>query len=177
MPKIISNILPKKLNKEIIKILTNTKGWYFGNDTNLPLHIRLEEGKDQGLSLVTFDEKLNNIIPQKNFDLLNMCANFIAHIVCDRENITKWSIKRVNYNFYHTKSKGSEHVDSETPNCVSILYNFNTNDGYTEILNEKYKSNESEAILFNSNLLHKGIGDEKNLRYNLNILIRYESDT
>ena len=44
-------------------------------------------------------------------------------------------------------------------------------------LNEKYKSNESEAILFNSNLLHKGIGDEKNLRYNLNILIRYESDT
>ena len=83
----------------------------------------------------------------------------------------------VNYNFYHTKSAGSEHVDSETPNCVSILYNFNTNDGYTEILNEKYKSNESEAILFNSNLLHKGIGDEKNLRYNLNILIRYESDT
>ena len=75
MPKVISNILPKKLNKEIIKILTNTKGWYFGNDTNLPLHIRLEEGKDQGLSLVTFDEKLNDIIFQKNFDLLNMCAN------------------------------------------------------------------------------------------------------
>ena len=39
------------------------------------------------------------------------------------------------------------------PQTVSILYNFNTNDGYTEILNEKYKSNESEAILFNSNLL------------------------
>ena len=43
MPKVISNILPKKLNKEIIKILTNTKGWYFGNDTNLPLEVRLEE--------------------------------------------------------------------------------------------------------------------------------------
>ena len=53
------------------------------------------------------------------------------------EKISQMEYKRVNYNFY-TKSAGSEHVDSETPNCVSILI-INTNDGYTEILNENIK--------------------------------------
>lgn len=171
MPKIINNILPLKLNKEIINILVNTKGWYFGNDKNLPLENILESGMDQGLSLVTFDDKIPDLVQYKNFDMLNMCANFVAHIVCERQNIAKWSIKRVNYNFYHTRSKGTEHVDSQTPNCVSILYNFNNNEGYTEILNTKYKSNESEAILFNSNQIHKGIGDKNNLRYNLNLIL------
>ena len=50
------------------------------------------------------------------------------------------------------------------------VYNLNTNDGYTKIEDNKYESNESEALVFKSNKMHFGCGPTKGLRYNLNIV-------
>ena len=76
----------------------------------------------------------------------------------------------MNYNFYHPLSFGKEHIDYDNNKFYTILYNLNTNDGYTSIENKKFKSNESEALVFNSNKVHYGSGPTEGLRYNLNIV-------
>ena len=164
MLKKITNIIPSKVNKEIIKILQNTPGWYFGYDEK-DQDDSLE--KDQGLALQTFNEDADVIISHQT---LNMFAFIIANKVCDELSITFNKLHRVNYNFYHPLSFGKEHIDYEDNRFYTILYNLNTNDGYTSIENKKFKSNESEALLFNSNKMHYGSGPTEGLRYNLNIV-------
>jgi hypothetical protein len=165
MSKIVKNIFPSNVNTEIIKLLKSTEGWYFGYDKK---QISFSIAEDEGLALRTFPEQQNI---HSNFQTLNMFAYSVASIVCDKLNINLKGLKRVNYNFYHSLSKGNTHIDSETDKCVSILYNLNTNDGYTQIEENKFNSNESEAIVFNSNIKHKGVGPTKGLRYNINIII------
>ena len=166
MLEIVSNILPSNINKEIINLLKCTEGWYFGYDEKIKNN---ELDKDEGLALRTLG---NNAIVNNNTQSLNMFAYIVASLITKKLNINFNGLKRVNYNFYHSQSFGKLHVDSETEKCVSILYNLNTNDGYTEIENKKYESNESEAIVFDSKKYHKGIGPTKGLRYNLNIIIQ-----
>jgi|TARA_X000001036_G_scaffold439227_1_gene489573 hypothetical protein len=165
MQEIVSSILPQNINQEIIKLLKMTEGWYFGFDDKTQ---NSEIETDEGLALRTFG---NNCVTNNNTKTLNMFAYIIASIVSNKLNINFKGLKRVNYNFYHSFSEGKQHIDSEHPKCVSILYNLNTNDGTTEIGNEKFISNASEAVVFDSNKLHKGTGPTKGLRYNLNIII------
>ena len=164
MLSIIKNIFPSKVNKEIIKILQNTPGWYFGFDENEQeesFHI------DQGLVLQTFNEDAYIKTDQQT---LNMFAFIIANKVCDELSLTFDKLKRVNYNYYHPLSVGKPHIDYSDNKFYSVLYNLNTNDGYTKIEDDKYESNESEALVFKSNKMHFGCGPTKGLRYNLNIV-------
>jgi len=165
MVRIVKDIYSKKVNNQILQLLKITPGWYFGYDDK-----ELNFNKDQGLALRTFDDKLK-IDQLKNFDMLNLFAFTVADIVCMRISQPFKGLKRVNYNFYHTLSKGSNHVDSTTPGCVSILYNLNKNDGYLEIDDKKYISEDSVAYVFDSAKQHRGVGSTNELRYNLNIII------
>ncbi len=165
MQEIVSSILPNNVNEEIIKLLKITEGWYFGYDDKTQ-NSQIE--KDEGLALRTFG---NNCVANNNTQTLNMFAHIVTSIVCNKLNINFKGLKRVNYNFYHSLSEGKQHIDSEHPKCVSILYNLNTNDGTTEIENQRFVSNASEAIVFDSDKVHKGNGPTKGLRYNLNIII------
>ena len=165
MIKVIKNILPPKVNKEILTLLKSTSGWYFGNDKSdkdFLLH------EDEGLALRTFG---GNKVDHQNFLPLNLFAHIVSSIVCEKLNFNLKEIHRVNYNFYHGASKGNLHIDSDKDSFYSILYNLNTNDGYTKINGKKFFSNESEAIFFKSNIPHFGNRPSKGLRYNLNIII------
>ncbi len=162
--EIIKNIFPSKVNQEIIKILQNTPGWYFGYDEN-DKENSLQ--RDEGLALQTFNQDGNVIINQQ---ALNIFAFIIANKICDELSITFNKLQRVNYNFYHPLSMGKPHIDYSDNKFYTILYNLNTNDGYTSIENNKFKSNESEALVFKSNKIHFGCGPTKGLRYNLNIV-------
>ena len=162
--EIIKNIFPSKVNMEIIKILQLTPGWYFGYDKdseNNSLNI------DEGLALQTFNEDADVLISQQ---ALNMFAFIITSKISDQLSLNFNKLQRVNYNFYHPLSKGKPHIDYDNNKFYTILYNLNTNDGYTKIEDDKYKSNESEALVFNSNKIHFGCGPTKGLRYNLNIV-------
>jgi len=68
------------------------------------------------------------------------------------------------------------HIDSNYDNLYSIIYNLHDNDGGTKFkINDKvtfYKANESEALLFPSKLIHKGVAPKKSLnRFSLNIVL------
>lgn len=165
MVEIAKDIFSPLMNQQIIKILKSTHGWYFGYDDH-----SINFNGDEGIALRTFDDKLI-IKENKNYDLLNFFALAVSDLVMKQLKRPYKSLKRVNYNFYHTLSKGNYHVDSTTPNCVSILYNLNNNDGYLEIDDKKYFSDESVAYLFDSSKQHRGIGSTNKLRYNLNIIL------
>jgi hypothetical protein len=64
------------------------------------------------------------------------------------------------------------HQDMVEKGYVSIVYNMHDNDGGTEFKDDKFiKSKEGQAILFESNLFHRGVAPKKtNHRFSLNIL-------
>ena len=82
MIKKVTNIFPSKINQEIIKILQNTRGWYFGYDEK-----NQDDSfeKDQGLALQTFNENADVFISHQT---LNMFAFIIANKICDELSIT-----------------------------------------------------------------------------------------
>ena len=122
-------------------------------------------------------EIVKNIFPSKvNMEIVKILqltpgwSFIITSKISEQLSLNFNKLQRVNYNFYHPLSKGKPHIDYDNNKFYTILYNLNTNDGYTSIENKKYKSNESEALVFNSNKVHYGSGPTEGLRYNLNIV-------
>ncbi len=170
MISIINTNIPKETNRRIINELYYLKTWYFGHDKNIKDVINKQ---DSGFSSTTFREDNNNFY---NNDVLNTYAKFIFDIVQKKSFMKFKKIIRIYWNWYHSSSVMLYHHDSEQHNMFSILYNLHDNDGGTEFkINDKvtfYKANESEALLFPSKLIHKGIAPKKSLnRFSLNIFL------
>lgn len=166
MVKIVKDLFIESINNQIIKILKQSEGWYFGYDSTKRINYN-----DQGLALRTFNDEKNPKLYDK-YQSLNLFAFMVVELVTKQLKIPYKSIKRVNYNFYHTLSEGDYHIDTNTPKCVSILYNLNKNNGYTEINGQKYLSDQSVAYVFDSDTKHRGVGSKTELRYNLNIILQ-----
>jgi hypothetical protein len=110
-------------------------------------------------------------------DYLNNFGNWIYHFC--REKSKKYKIvrlERLYWNLYSRTSECTFHIDvsSTEKNYASIVYNLHDNDGGTEIKNHGfYQSQEREAIIFPSNILHKGVGPTNNKwRLSLNIVVK-----
>ena len=92
-----------------------------------------------------------------------------------KEKSKKFKIEQITrfyWNLYSRSSKCIWHTDERGINeFVSIIYNLHDNDGGTEFESGFIKSKDGEAIIFPSNLPHKGVGPkEYKWRLNLNIV-------
>jgi len=85
----------------------------------------------------------------------------------------KWgALEKVNWNYYDSSAKTSEHQD-ESKDFVSAVYSLHTCDGGTEVKGKFYPSIEGQAIIFDSDIFHRGIPPkEDNHRFNLALVIR-----
>ena len=95
-------------------------------------------------------------------------------------------IHRYWWNYFNRANAGSFHKDinenstdclrngqSKVEDFYSIVYSLNTCDGGTMIEDQFVKSEEGRAVMFPSNLEHRGIGPTVDAqRYNLNIIIQ-----
>jgi len=170
---IIKNILPNQINKHIIKKLCNQPNWCFPHDVeDKTRDIFFEEMVDKnisnsGFSLVTYDND-NNLNIKTD---LNLYAEIIFYYIKQKLKSNIHSISRIYWNYYDNSSVGNYHLDNNKINYKSIIYNLHSNDGGTFIKNKFIKSEEGEAIIFDSNIRHKGVAPIKNKhRFNLNII-------
>ena len=75
MVKIVKDIFIESINNQIIKILKQSEGWYFGYDS-----MKRENYDDQGLALRTFsDEKNPKLYDQ--YQSLNLFAFIVTKFV------------------------------------------------------------------------------------------------
>jgi|OM-RGC.v1.019827550 hypothetical protein len=169
----VKNILPPEINKHIITKLCNQPNWCFPHDAQDQTREEFfnnfvsDNISNSGFSLVTYDQ-LNNIRIDTD---LNLYAEIIFYKIKQELKLNLHTISRIYWNYYDTTSVANYHVDRTEPGYKSIIYNIHTNDGGTRIRDRFFRSNEGEAIVFDSDVKHKGIApsDYKH-RFNLNII-------
>lgn len=176
MVKIINTKLPKEFNEKIIIELTGSHLWRIAIDgAKGTTDIVKKGGSDTGFSFTTYKENEINIAGS----FWNSLAEIIFYIVTLKLNMINPRIVRIMYNFYTPSAKCNLHVDMESEKAFSILYNFHDNDGgtYFEKENKIYKSKASQALVFKSNIKHKGIAPKENAgRLNLNMICVNDKD-
>ena len=176
MVKIINTNLPKEFNEKIIIELSGSHLWRIATDEKKGAINIVKKGvSDSGFSFTTYRE--NEISNTGGF--WNSLAEIIFHMVNSKLKMTNSKIIRTMYNFYTPSAKCDLHIDMESEKAFSILYNFHDNDGGTffEKENKIYLSKESQALVFKSNLKHKGMAPKKYAgRLNLNMICVNEKD-
>lgn len=171
-PTFINNILTDKDNLRILDLLFE-RPFNIGNEANLSkTHSAILEGyQHAGFTHVTADLKCQN---QLNInDPLNVYVEIITNKVFKTLNLNYRYIERAHWNYYLKGQQGVGHIDRETSDYISILYNMHTTDGGTEILGKFYQDKGSEAKVFMSNWDHKGVSTKNDkARTSLNIVVR-----
>ncbi len=158
--KIIKNFLNKNIYKEIKNLLfSNNFPWYY-NDS---VAYELDNKNFLFTHTLIREEKTNSVY----------CDFFIKPIL---EKIAYKKLIRAKINCYtrsQKKTKSAFHVD-QVNNHTVLLYNVNTNNGYTLFKknNKKIYSLENSLIIFNGNEEHCSVSQtDKKLRINININI------
>jgi len=173
----INNILPFQTNKDIIQMLINEARWkiasdvgrFEGEERNTDVNKMLDKNiNNAGFSHVTFDRKFNLHLNTP----LNLYGDIIFYTIKNKLK-TIQTLYRLYWNYYDTSSKAALHKDELKDGYYSIIYNLHTNDGGTEINNKFYPSIEGQALIFPSNVWHKGIASTKSKhRFNLNMIVK-----
>jgi len=151
---------PKESNKHILTYLTGHTSWNFATDLGQDYLIRDNITKPNGNDYGFFKRTFDNVHQHDKDEFLNT-------------NFNIGPIQRIYWNMYVNSSTMVYHIDKEIgDNCISIVYNLHSNDGGTNFKDYKtITSKESQALVFKSEILHKGIAP-KNIpfRFCLNMV-------
>ena len=158
--KIINNFLNKKIHEEMKDLLfSGDFPWYYNDVVAGKL-----DDKNFFFSHTLFkQEKINSAY-----------FNFFIKPILEKIQCKKLIRAKINcYTKSQKKMKSAFHVD-QVDNHTVLLYNVNTNNGYTLFKknNKKIYSLENSLIIFNGNEKHCSVNQtDKKLRINININI------
>ena len=167
-PIVIDNLFDDEFHNLIIKELKYKAKWTLSFD-DIP-----EGYSDAGFVCYSWVQNPN---PDLITDLPN--ANAWAYLIFNKvvtsnpSVINNPELIRYVWNYYNSSSSGSKHIDHNEPNYYSIVYNLTTcNNAGTYIEDKFYESKAGRALLFPSNITHKGVGptDAADKRFVLNIM-------
>ena len=172
---------PKNCLRQLLNKLIHNNIWGFAKDNKVQnkeiFTDLLIENKmlDKGFFYNTFSRSHN--INDTKTDL-NIYANMIFEMIKEKCTLHKlFQIERVYWNYYHPNSQTDFHTDTLNPNNISIVYNLHSNSGGTLFIDnngqeKKIKAEENEAIVFPSNIKHRGLGPTQEVcRFSLNMIV------
>lgn len=172
MIETIDNVLPTDINKKIIYFLLQEK-WSFASDNFKNSDVyknKFFNGEmDMGMSILSYHKDRNICLNSA----LNLYAEIIYSIIKQKTKYKFIEPTRFYWNWYNPNSITDFHKDEENDGSISFVYNLHTNDGGTIFKDNNLiiPSNEGQAILFPSNLEHKGMVPKKYAsRFNLNCI-------
>ncbi len=182
MIEIIDNVFDSWFNQQLTKKLQSQRAWQICNDNSVK-HIDAKDFdnknfSDTGMVIRSFSFDQDGYW-NKHSNNLNFFADIIFDKIMDmsKNDYSSRKLYRYLWNYYNRASTGVDHKDvyDEPGKFCSIIYYVNDNDGYTEIGNNKIQSISGRAVLFDSDIIHKGIGPcEYSQRFCLNILFKYD---
>ena len=167
MIKTLDNILPHGTNRGILNELIQWRSWTIANETaESPLSLVDDNRPNTGFSIISFHRKYN----VKMNVLLNNYADIVYFTLKEKYN---WgALEKVNWNYYDNSATTQEHKD-ESNEFISAVYSLHTNDGGTEVKGKFYPSIEGQAIIFDSDVLHRGVPPKNDRhRFNLSIVVK-----
>ena len=102
-----------------------------------------------------------------------LIANFAVQKIVSLKNFETASLRRAFINIFPRGLETGWHTDNDKKDTYSLIINASNSDGGTDIGEKFYKNNFNEALLFNSNLNHRGIGPTNSLyRRSLALIIK-----
>jgi len=188
--ELIENACNDHFNLFVIQTLKEQRGWRLSPDhydtkiagdmAKTKYAADIKHHSDTGMLLLTYsDGPLGDDINNQYLGL-NTLAQYIFDSIMEKSKTEYIGIApvRILWNYYNRASTGVFHVDKDFDKnkYFSIVYHLNTCDGGTVIKQTKIPSVSGNAIIFESNVPHCGLGPNHDpARYVLNILLRYES--
>lgn len=190
----LENVCDDNFNQFVVRLLRDQRGWRIcpddwdykiENDMKGSAYSKNLEGRsDTGLLLHTYNDAPCDEDDSHQYESLNTLAQFIFESVMAKSKYVYHDIEliRILWNYYNRASTGIYHVDKDFidgKKYFSVVYHLNTCDGGTIIeKNPMIPSVSGNAMIFPSNLPHRGVGPTKEpTRYVLNILLHYSKRT
>lgn len=188
--ELLENVCDDAFNRFVVKLLRDQRGWRIcpddwdekiASDMRKTAYAKShEEHSDTGLLLHTFNDAPYEEDDSHEYESLNTLAQFIFESVMGKSKYEYHGIElvRILWNYYNRASTGIFHVDKDFAGgkkYFSVIYHLNTCDGGTIIeKHPRIPSVAGNAIIFPSNLPHRGIGPTREpARYVLNFLLYY----
>ena len=177
----LDNIFDDDTNKIIIKCLDKQQSWRLDGDFyNENLNYDVGNHSDTGMLLLSYSSQQSPYMNQHNTNINTLGTLILDKILMKIRPIkfTNFKLNRFLWNYYNKSSTGIPHSDMDsflTNKYCSIIYYLNTCDGYTMIGDKKFESKSGSCVLFDSTLIHYGVGptnDKK--RFVLNIMLSYD---
>lgn len=192
--EILHNVCDDSFNDFVVRILRDQRGWRICPDDwdvkiqsdmqNSEYAKNLGKHSDTGLLLHTFNDAPHEDDVSAEYESLNTLAQYIFESVMERSQYVYHDIElvRILWNYYNRASTGIYHVDKDFKNgkkYFSVVYHLNTCDGGTIIeKNPMIPCVAGNAIIFPSNLPHRGVGPTKDpTRFVLNFLLNHTRKT
>ncbi len=189
--ELIPHVCSDHFNQFIINLLKAQGGWRLSPDhydTKIESDMaktayakNMDGFSDTGLLLTSYTSHLEE---ERNdsYQGLNTLAQYIFESAMQKSkyHYHKIELMRILWNYYNKASTGIYHVDQDFDDnkYFSLVYHLNTCDGATIIDKKKVPSISGNAIIFDSNIPHRGVGPTKDpTRFVLNILLQYSKRT
>lgn len=172
--EIIDLPVPHRMNQNIINYLGHQE-WHYVNDLDKQFKNTFSDIisdpsiKDSGQAILSYMKYGDH----KPDDTLNFFGDLIFSLIQERSKFKIKNVSRLYWNLYTPQSECKLHSDNHNVGkTISAVYNLHTNDGGTLIEDEFAPSKESQAVLFRSEKMHKGISAKNtNFRLNLNMVM------
>lgn len=187
--ELIEKACDDHFNQFTINLLREQGGWRLSPDhydTKIAADMDASEYaknmdgfSDTGMLLTTYSDHPDEQELNNEYQRLNTLAEYIFESILEKSKFLYHGVElvRVLWNYYNKASTGIYHVDRDFDDdkYFSMVYHLNTCDGGTIIQKEKVQSVSGNAIVFDSNVPHRGVGPTKDsARYVLNILLKYD---
>jgi hypothetical protein len=171
------NTIRQDLAQKIYDVLNDNDNfaWYFRKKFTIPFDSASKTQFAAFSHIFYFDDKINSAYFDNAFEIVDE--------ICKQENLKINKLHRIYANLYlnvhhDEKMKKNEiHLDSENPNCKTILYYVNDSDGNTLFYNDEkivineVKPQKGKYVIFESNKLHgAGIPVQSKFRMVLNVV-------
>jgi len=189
--EIIENACEDSFNQFVIENLKKQSSWNLSPDqydTKIQTDMdstsyakNIDGFSDTGMLLTSYSNHPDEEDINYDHEGLNLLAQYIFESAIKKSayNYQDIELIRILWNYYNKASTGIFHVDKDfdEQKYFSVIYHLNTCDGGTIIEeNDMIPSVAGNAILFDSNLPHRGVGPSKDdSRFVLNILLEYSS--
>jgi len=169
-----SNLFNPQFNQYVDLTLRRSAEWRLCLDDRYLPGMDWTANSDSGMVYYTYtDDRDWNMLNSQ--DLIRAKFNYLAETILNTAlppelgGVT--SIRRVMWNYYNRSGDGILHRDYQEPGVWSMVYNLTDTDGGTEIGDTFYQGHAGTALIFPSNLEHRGRGPRHDpYRFVLNVM-------
>lgn len=163
-PTLLLDLFDPSFNLDLRDRLQRSAEWRLCLDEHYLPGMDAQSHSDTGFVYYTYtnERDWNQIAAQDPArGYFNNMAESMLNTALNRLGHSEAVIMRIMWNYYNRSSQGIMHKDHQEQGLHSMVYNLSDTDGGTEIQGEFFPGRAGSAIIFPSELEHRGFGPKQ----------------